>query len=243
MFVIPMAGESRRFTEAGYGVPKYRLEAHGRSLFQHSVSSFSAYFDSQPFLFVFREAGEESDFIRGECRCLGIRDAAFVPLSDVTAGQAETVLLGLDRAKVSHDTPVTIFNIDTFRPGFSYPSFVGSSDCDGYLEVFEGSGDNWSFMRPDPTIPGVARETSEKRPISNLCCTGLYHFAMAGLFREAYRNPGRPKGAAERRERYVAPLYNALISAGRSIRYDVIAPSQVVFCGVPGEYEAFRSRL
>ena len=31
MFVIPMMGKSRRFTEAGYALPKYRLPLHGRT--------------------------------------------------------------------------------------------------------------------------------------------------------------------------------------------------------------------
>ena len=55
MIVIPMAGLSSRFTKAGYDKPKYMLEAFGRSLFWHAVSSFSNYFDSEDFLFIARD--------------------------------------------------------------------------------------------------------------------------------------------------------------------------------------------
>jgi hypothetical protein len=234
MIVIPMAGDSRRFTLAGYTVPKYRLEAHGKSLFAHAVESFTAYFATEPFRFVFREGHEA--FIRAECARLGVRNASFVSLPRPTAGQAETVQLGL--GGVPDVEPVTIFNIDTFRPGFRFPDFTGA--CDGFLEVFEGAGDNWSFVRPDPADPRFAAETAEKRAISNLCCTGLYHFASAALFREAYAAPLTATSEAERRERYVAPLHNALIRAGRRVRISVIPKSSVIFCGTPQEYDAVR---
>lgn len=55
MIVIPMAGMSSRFFKAGYTQPKYMLEAHGQTLFEHSVNSFAAYFASTPFLFIVRK--------------------------------------------------------------------------------------------------------------------------------------------------------------------------------------------
>ena len=43
-------------------------------------------------------------------------------------------------------------------------------------------------------------------------------------------------------ELYVAPLYNHLIAAGQDIRFTEIAPDEVIFCGIPAEYEAFLAR-
>ncbi len=42
------------------------------------------------------------------------------------------------------------------------------------------------------------------------------------------------------RELYVAPLYNLLIREGRDIRHHLIGGDEVIFCGVPAEYDAFR---
>ena len=36
----------------------------------------------------------------------------------------------------------------------------------------------------------------------------------------------------------VAPLYNHLIAEGRAIGFEVIGRDEVIFCGVPAEYEA-----
>ena len=232
-----MAGLSRRFAEAGYTRPKYMLEAHGRTLFDQAVLSFAAYFVNLPFLFVARDVAGTADFVRARCTALGIADARVVTLDAPTRGQAETVALGLDAAGVGGQEPLTIFNIDTFRPGFAFPGF--EQPVDGFLETFVGEGDNWSFVRPATKGGDRAAETSEKRPISRFCCTGLYHFARASLFSEAYGTAAAlPDDRLEAGELYVAPLYNALIGAGRDIRFSVVPRGEVIFCGVPAEYDA-----
>ena len=243
MFVFPMAGLSRRFTEAGHDRPKYMLQAHGRSLFAHAVGGFSAYFATHPFLFIARDVAGTPHFVQEECARLGIAQARLVLLEAPTAGQAETVALGLVRAEVPDATPLTLFNIDTFRPGFRHPTAFaveGPQAVDGYLEVFRGSGPNWSYVRPDPVQPGRVRATTEKVPVSDLCCTGLYHFRSAGLFLHAYRRFAAGEAAAMGlRELYVAPMYNLLLRGAADVRYHLIHPDTVIFCGVPAEYEAF----
>ena len=242
MFVIPMAGESRRFADAGFKIPKYQLQAHGESVFSHAVRSFAHYFPTEPFLFVYRDVEGSGSFVRAECERLKIKHASFVTLDRMTKGQAETVALGLENAAVPDDEPIVIFNIDTFRLNYRYPDLAGAkASYDGYLEVVVGAGDNFSFVRPHADDSGLVCETSEKRPISNLCSTGLYHFRRSGDFRWAYANPCQPKGDAERKERYVAPLYNSLISRGNRIGFVIIEPASVISCGTPEEYEQVRT--
>lgn len=224
-----MAGRSQRFYDAGYDRPKFMLELGGRSVFAHAVGSFAAAFASTPFLFIAAE--EALPFVRHEVAELGVADFEVVGLDAVTGGQAETVERGLDATGWAG--PLTIFNIDTFRPGFAFPGEPLAS-ADGWLEVFRGSGDNWSYVRPAPDGPW-ALETAEKRPISNLCCTGLYHFAQSGDFRAAL---AAERKAPQARELYVAPLYNHLIARGARIGWRLITPNEVVFCGAPAEYEA-----
>jgi hypothetical protein len=230
MIVIPMAGRSQRFYDAGYDRPKFELELAGRSVFAHAVASFAAAFAELPFLFVC--AAEAVPFVRREARALGVCRFEIVSLEGPTAGQAETVARGLEA--VGWDGAVTLFNIDTFRPGFTLPGEPLAS-ADGWLEVFRGSGANWSYVRPAPGAGPWAAETAEKRPISDLCCTGLYHFARAGDFQAAL---AAERSAPQAAELYVAPLYNHLIARGLKIGWRLIEPTEVVFCGTPSEYEA-----
>ena len=147
---------------------------------------------------------------------------------------------GLRRGGVGNSEPATIFNIDTFRPGFTFPEQAMRPEVDGYLEVFRGSGANWSYVRPVADGSDRVAETTEKVPISDLCCTGLYHFRTAGLFLDAYdRFAAGDAAKMGLKEQYIAPMYNVLIRDGRDVRYHVIGAEDVIFCGVPSEYEEF----
>lgn len=235
MIVIPMAGVSRRFAEAGYSRPKFMLDLGGVPVFDHAVASFAHYFDTLPFLFVSRNLPGIAEFIAARAQALGLADFAVALIDRPTAGQAETVEIGLRDAGIGASESVTIFNIDTFRPGFRFPGAAWCAHSDGFLEVFRGSGANWSFVAPSPTTAEpIALRVAEKDPISDLCCTGLYHFGAADLFFQAL--------AAERRhpsmnELYVAPIYNHLIRSGRRVHYSLVARDAAIFCGVPAEYE------
>ncbi len=231
-----MAGMSSRFFSAGYTEPKYALRAFGDTLFAHSLRSFERYFQDTPFLFITLAQFDAAAFVREQCSRLGIAEARIVMLEEPTRGQAETVFLGLEASNADRQ-PITIFNIDTAEPGFTHPDF--GADCDGYLDVFIGTGDNWSFVRP--AGPGSNRviETAEKHPISNLCSTGLYHFASSADFAAAYRGQLKAGTAGlARGEIYVAPIYNFLIREGKDIRYRIIERSDVIFFGTPAEYES-----
>jgi hypothetical protein len=238
MIVIPMAGNSRRFTAAGYRRPKYELPVGGESLFALTVGSFAAYFDSERFVFVCRSEFGAEGFVRGECARLGIRRFDVVPLERETRGQAETVLLGLERSGYEAAESLLIFNIDTIRKGYRFPAECEFAD--GYLEVFSGEGENWSFVQPAAAFTRRVARTTEKERISDLCSTGLYHFARAGDFVAATGQAIAAVDAYRERwsELYVAPLYNQLIAGGKVIAYHRVDTGEIGFSGTPAEYEA-----
>lgn len=242
MIVFPMAGSSNRFRVAGYTVPKYMLNVRGRSVFWNAVFSFRRYFRSERFLFVARNWFETGEFISSECAQLGIRHFDVVILNDTTRGQAETVDLGLALSASVEEGPLTVFNIDTFRPEFEFPRVWEEGVIDGYLEVFRGQGANWSYVRAGASGVDSVAEVAEKLAISDLCCTGLYWFRSADLFRSAYRACyGTGAHGTSLAERYVAPMYNVLIRRGLDIRFHSVEADAVEFCGVPAEYEAMRA--
>lgn len=234
MIVFAMAGQSRRFTEAGYDRPKFMLEVGAATTFDYSVAGFLDYFANEPFVFIYRETSGVRDFLSSRLTALGVADARLVELDAPTSGQAETVELGLQRLG---DTTgeLTIFNIDTFRRNFTAPPAAARGD--GYLEVFEGSGANWSFVRTESPGSDKVVQTTEKEPISDLCCTGLYHFRRIDDFMWALARE-RVSPTTTLGETYVAPIYNHLIQRGAAIRRHLVQSEDVIFCGVPAEYEA-----
>lgn len=240
MIVIPMAGMSSRFIRAGYGTPKYMLPLGGRTVFDFAVGSFERLFGRERFLFVAREDHGAKSFIEEHCQLLGIKHTRTVILDEPTQGQAHTVAMGIIEAKICQDEPLTIFNIDTFRPNFEH-SEMGLK-ADGYLEVFIGEGAGWSFVLPDGRGSTKVARTAEKDPISKYCCTGLYHFAKSIDFLQAFESQWKLEPARRHAgELYVAPLYNDLISWGSDIRMFLIQREEVIFCGTPEEYEVISS--
>lgn len=237
MIVLPMAGLSSRFFKAGYTEPKYKLDLDGLPVFDYALRSFAQQFQSEDFLIILRRDYDTEAFVRARLQANGITRVQLVVLDAPTAGQAETVALGLAQANVPLSTPLTIFNIDSFRPGFSMTA--AEYDADGYVETFLGQGDAWSFVEPKEAGAqmGTAARVIEKERISDLCSTGLYYFKSRALFEQAYeaeqKNPSQPLA-----ESYIAPIYNQLIAKGYHVVFRTVPLEDVIFCGVPAEYEA-----
>jgi hypothetical protein len=238
MIIIPMAGQSRRFHDAGYTRPKYELPLGDESLFACCTRSFEHYFHTERFVFVHRNDFGAGEFIAAECARLGIDDVVSVGLDGPTRGQAESVLLGLEGAGYRGSESILIFNIDTIRPRYVFPAMADSSD--GYLEVFAGDGAHWSFVRPAAAFGSRVAQTTEKQRISPLCCTGLYYFARAADFAAICSEALRDIDAYREQwgELYIAPMYNTLIAAGQRVVYHETGVDQVHFAGTPSEYVA-----
>ena len=238
MIVIPMAGQGRRFREAGYTRPKYELPMHGDTLFACCVRSFERYFNSERFLFVARGDHAAADFIATQCARLGIADHRTVLLERPGAGPAEAVLLGLRGGACSANESLLIFNLDTIRPGYVFPP--EAAEADGYLDVVRAAGEHWSFVRPAASFTRRVAEITDERRISDLCCTSLFHFARAADFMAACDAALHARAAdLDRRGKlYIAPLYNTLIDAGRRIVYVEAPASRVHVTGTPAEYGA-----
>ena len=235
MIIIPMAGRSSRFSEAGYSVPKYRLEVYGTPVFDLVVASFRDYFETESFLFITRDETNTVEFVESRLKRFSL-NYQIVSLKEESRGQADTVYKGLCKSQISENEPITIFNIDTIRPQCKIPWDTGSIGA-GYLEVFKGIGDSWSFVAPNEERQGVALKVIEKVRISDLCSTGLYYFHSKAIFDEAFKAElRRLKG--EKSELYVAPLYNHLITQGLEVTYKEISAEDIILCGVPKEYEA-----
>lgn len=239
MIVLPMAGLSSRFFKAGYVEPKYKLLIEGQPVFDYALRSFETRFEVEPFLVVLRPDYGTEEFVRARLEANGIT-AELVVLDRTTEGQAETVALGLEAADVPESTPLTIFNIDSFRPNFAMTETEYAAD--GYLETFLGAGDAWSFVEPQTqgALEGTATRVIEKERISDLCCTGLYYFRSRRQFQDAYAQelaaPSQPL-----KEHYIAPIYNKMIQRGASVKFRTIEIQDVIFCGVPDEYVALQN--
>lgn len=236
--IITMAGFGRRFYEAGYQLPKYRINVHGRSLFSWSMLSLQSFIASDTsFVFVARAADVAADFICQEAAGLGIAKLSVLELDAPTDGQATTALAAAS-VIVEQAAPMLIYNIDTFV----HPSAiqVNMVQGDGWIPCFPAEGDAWSFAAADAN--GRVQEVREKKRISPHATIGLYWFSSFDLYADVYQRHYSDLANIEKSERYVAPLYNTLISDGRPVYVSVLPLEAVVPLGVPDDVSRFRAR-
>ena len=233
--IITMAGFGRRFLDAGYTVPKYRIDAHGRSLFQWSMLSLRSFIEAgSRFVFVVRAADEAADFIRAEAEALGIGDPGIVEIDAPTDGQATTALHAAQAVR-DHARPMLIYNIDTFVHPDTLPADAVRGS--GWIPCFPAAGDHWSFARTDEDERVL--EVREKVRISDHATVGLYWFDSFSRYEDAYQAYYSEVGRLELSERYVAPLYNQLIETGASVYVHQVPLDAVIPLGVPAEVEQF----
>jgi len=235
IFVFPMAGLSSRFSTQGYLEPKYKLPLKGEEdVFDRVVGPFLKYRTEDTFVFGYRNIMGTKDFLSQKIKKHGLKKVILKEFDEPTSGQAETAfrccedLIDLEE--------LLIFNVDTFHLNFEKVNFNSPeySGCVGVLEVFEDSGENWSFALVEDNL--VSR-TSEKEPISNLASNGLYYFRSVSLYKRAYEKFFSSGAGIVNGERYIAPLYNYLIKNEGDVKIKKIEKRDLVFCGTPSEYE------
>lgn len=235
---ITMAGAGQRFVDAGYDRPKYEIVAGGRPLFDWSMLALRAFFDAGwSAAFATRRELDSTAFIDARCTALGIARGAVVEIDGVTDGQATTASILARTAPP--DRPFLVFNIDTFvAPGAMRPDRIAPGSV-GWVPCFPGPGDGWSFARTDGADRVV--ELREKVRISPHATVGLYWFDSAARFLTTYDRFFAAGGGLERGERYIAPMYNALIAQGALVTMATLALDDVGMLGTPEQVDRFRS--
>lgn len=232
---ITMAGMGSRFTKAGYDRPKYEIDALGFPLFDWSMFSLDAFrAEGWHFHFAVRDGLGAPDYVAARAEVLGLGKIEVLSLGDVTDGQATTAMMLAKQAP--GDEPFAIYNIDTFvAPGAMTPP--SPADCAGWIPCFPAPGEGWSFAKTD--ADGNVTELREKQRISDHATVGLYWFDSAKSYLDAYRSYYSVAGREEKGERYVAPLYNQLISEGAPVRISDLKLEDVGMLGTPEQVREF----
>ena len=232
--IITMAGLGTRFRRAGYTVPKYMIEAKGKTLFEWSMDSLIGYNDHvSRYIFVVRKEDGSGDFIREQIAKYGIHDTEIVEIDYMTDGQATTCMLALPYC--DPDEAIMVYNIDTYvEPNeMRYEDISG----DGHIPCFHAEGDHWSFAKLDED--GKVTEVREKVRISDNCTLGAYYFSSARLYQRMYEEYYADDSKMEKNEKYIAPLYNYMIEKGLPVTISIVDAKKVHVLGTPEELQVF----
>jgi choline kinase len=233
-FLITMAGEGRRFREAGYDLPKMLIEAKGKTLLEWSIDSLPLNLCSRLIFVAQQKHEDEFQLSKRIISIYGnqVRSLHFKFIDKLTRGQSETACLAKDLVDLSQ--PLLIFNIDTQFFSSSLEKNLLRKNIDGVLGAFYSEEPRFSFAALNDE--GFVTKTAEKEVISSNALTGLYHFANPAEFFEAAES-AFAKNETIKGEFYVAPLYNYLIAKGRRLIVDVA--DEVNILGTPEEFKVF----
>lgn len=234
--VITMGGLGSRFQKMGYHMPKYMIEAKGKTLFEWSMMSLQGYKDFvNQYIFIVREEkGEEVKiFIEKQCKKLGIEKYHIVLISYLTDGQATTAMLAAEYWE--KENGLLIYNIDTYVEAGEMNSKELKGD--GFIPCFQAEGDHWSFVKIDKEKRAI--EIQEKSRISDYCTLGAYYFKSCILYENLYKEYYKKEENMVNGEKYIAPLYNYLLEKGGEVYISNISPDKVHVLGTPEELENF----
>ena len=232
-----MGGLGTRFRNAGYTVPKYMIEARGKTLFDWSLQSLEGYRSiAERYIFIALrdESVDVETFIRNRCDALDLPEYHIEMLDYLTDGQATTAMLAQKYWRL--DNGLLIYNIDTYVEAGEMNAQELKGD--GFIPCFRGKGNHWSFVRLDES--GKAVEIKEKEKISGYCTLGAYYFRTCELYQLLYNEYYvQQKNTGVKGEKYIAPLYDYLIKTGGEIYISDIAQEKVHVLGTPEELNSF----
>ena len=213
LLLITAAGAGSRFRKEGISTPKPLIRVNGKTLLEHTLSSFQLEEEDALMIAVQREHSIPSQ----QQLKLPHVPISWIELDELLPGQLATAVhaLNLSKNKNEQDHSLLIHNCDT---GFEWNSKLRPpTDSYGAMAVFEAEGEHWSFGQPDPNDPSKAIAIAEKQRISNLASIGLYSFRSTHEFlADAQRHM---QGEHQvNGEHYVAPLLNQAIAEGKTVR-------------------------
>ena len=234
--VITMGGLGSRFRKMGYSVPKYMIEAKGKTLFEWSMISLEGYkddVDQYIFIAMKDDTCDVESFINEKCEKLGFQNYRVIILDYLTDGQATTAMMA--KRYWNPDHALLIYNIDTYVEAGEMNS--AELKGDGFIPCFQAAGDHWSFVRLNES--GKVVEIKEKKRISNYCTLGAYYFKTCALYNDLYDEYYSKTQELVNGEKYVAPLYDYLLSKNGEIYISDIQSEKVHVLGTPEELQAF----
>ncbi|WP_175345375.1 glycosyltransferase family 2 protein [Bradyrhizobium sp. ORS 375] len=227
--VITMAGEGRRFADAGFAAPKPLIPVLGEPMYRHSVRSLPLHRSAKLIFVILRDRHTER--LRTDIEeAFAVYRPEVVELDRVTRGQAESVLGA--RNCVAYHHPTLVHNADSaFVSGGADGDMFGG--VEGALLVFDSAERRWSYARTDEA--GRVQEVREKSVISSHASTGTYYFrSTTQLF--ALIDRSIEQQDMEGGEFYIAPLYNRMIAAGQHI--SIVPVAQFMCFGTPSDLSA-----
>lgn len=212
--LIPMAGQGRRFVEAGYTDPKPLIKIGSKRMIELVIDNIRPKAPHR-FIFLIQKDHDKDGFFSDLLR-KNEPNSIIIHINGLTEGAACTALLAADHIV---NTELMIANSDQFIDA-SIDDFIeySSQDFDGVTMTMKASDPKWSYVL---TSGSRVIKVAEKEVISSFANVGIYYYKSANQF-ISYTKEMISKNIRTNGEFYIAPVYNEYILDDKNIAiYDI----------------------
>jgi NDP-sugar pyrophosphorylase family protein len=176
--VVPLAGPSDLFTNAGFVYPKPLIEINGITMIQLVIEKIKAVSQPHQIVFILKHEDVQKYHLDNTLKLLA-PGCEIIKLKNETKGALCSILMAID--KIEKDDSLLILNGDqvidvdfeTVNKNWE------DQQADAGIITFDSVHPRWSFAKIED---GQVVQTAEKNPISNNAIAGYYYFKNAGLF-------------------------------------------------------------
>ena len=239
--IIPMAGHSRRFLEAGYTKPKALLPVGNSTMIERVVNMFDPTL-CKYFIVINSKQLDNHHNLIGELKGLAL-NVEVVVIDSHEIGPVHSILQAKDR--INKKEKVVVSYCDFFVE-WNYQSFLKSAEGnDGCIVSFKGfhpasfGSTYYAYMRVESEYLVELREkqsfTSDR--FNEHASAGIYYFKDFETF-EKYAESYLSKDDKVLPEAYVSLLYNEMVEDGLSI--SIHEADKFICLGTPDDYEQYQ---
>lgn len=237
--LIPIAGEARRFKEAGYTAPKPLIMVKDKHMIELAMSCINT--DKARLIFCVRKEHIQNFSLDKILMQKFGKNIKIVVIDKLTRGTLETCRLAENL--IDNDDPLCIYTPDIFFQNhtndgndYYWHSFnpLDYQDSDGYLVTFKANSPAHSYVRLDET--GNVIEVAEKQVIGEYANIGVYGFKSGHDFIK-YSDMTINNHIQTNGEFYIAPMYNFMINDGKKVIHKPVTKVHVL--GTPEDLEFY----
>lgn len=212
--LIPMAGDGKRFEQAGYTFPKPLIDVNGKTMISLVVDSLGI---KSKYVFVVKKDHYEKYMLNSMLNHT-VKGCDIIKIEKTTEGAACTTLLA--EKFIDNDKPLIIANSDQFIKWNSVEAMYEfmNGNADALILTFNSNHPQWSYAKVQDEY---VTEVAEKKVISNHATVGVYIWKRGSDYVK-YAKKMIAKNIRHNNEFYVAPVFNEAIADGLKVKiFDV----------------------
>lgn len=228
--VFAICGESQRFKDAGYTLPKYLIEYLGHSMIYHAVKTLKI--PGKIYFIVRQQHLNTYHNLKFHLQSLG---GEIITSPGPTSGAAATLLLC--KNYIDHNQPLLSVNCDQYLDWdpSDFINRISANKLTSYILTFKSDNPSYSYVK---VKNNQVIELKEKEKISDIATCGMYHWARAGdFFQDSEKMIAENKNSNQ--ENYVAPVYNYSIARKLRVEHYEIDQQKFWPVGTPLELNNF----